>query len=128
MSEQPPEPSSEPTSTEVVAVARRPVNSGSFADITDATASVSRRGSQMAVTFDADLSDGQVAAVLARMGSTDDADQADRAATRALLAEVEALAVDQPDPVRDLLARVTRRCLGDPPPPLPVDPPTDPAS
>ncbi|GAB3776803.1 hypothetical protein FB382_004343 [Nocardioides ginsengisegetis] len=67
-------------STEVTASARRSVSSDMFADLTDAPVlSIRANGSNLTVTFDADLDQPTIDAITARMTSRDDADQAARA-------------------------------------------------
>lgn len=95
-------------------VVRPRLNYGSFADITDAPlVSISATG----LEFDGDLTLEQVAAICARMESTDDADQAARAALRA------AAAAD----ATNLAAMTCAYVLGDPMPAavLPEPPPDD---
>lgn len=68
--------------------AARPIGSGSFADLpgfADVAVTVAVVGGKVVVTFDADLTPEETAAVWDRMTSRDDADQAARATLRAAI-------------------------------------------
>lgn len=72
--------------TTVVANAARPIGSDSFRDLPgleDTAATVAVSAGKVVVTFDADLSPEQTAAVRDRMESRDDTDQQRRATLRA---------------------------------------------
>ena len=75
MSEQPPEV----VPTTVTARMRRPRSFAMFADITDAPIRFEDVPPLVRVTFEADLTEQQIADVRARMESVDDDDQAARA-------------------------------------------------
>lgn len=91
----------------VTAVARRPqIGYDTFTDLpVPAVVEIARcGGGQLAVVFDGDLDDTQVAAVKARMESVDDADQAARAA---LAGDRDALAsTPLPETLEDVIALV----------------------
>lgn len=76
--------------TSVVAVMRRSYTVGMFDDLTGGlvcTRTLDKATGITTLDFDGDLTNEQVDAVWARMESKDDADQAQRAALRALVVE-----------------------------------------
>lgn len=82
--------------TRVDGKVRRPISLNLYADITGPDVSLVRWGKDF-LEFDGVLSSEQVAAIWARMESTDDVDQAKRAALRA-----DRDALDVADPLRRL--------------------------
>lgn len=79
-------------STTVTAIQRRSFEYGMFADLTDsAHTRPQRAGNAVTITFEADLSPETVAAIVARLESTDDVDQAKRAELAALIPEASAI-------------------------------------
>gem|GEM_PF-5423120 len=68
--------------TTVSGIRRRTVGPDTFADLTSVPVAVGGI-TLTGITFDGDLTPGEVSAVWARMESRDDADQADRATLRA---------------------------------------------
>lgn len=84
---------------------RSQIGVDSFSDITDSPVlDIAPCAAGTAVTFDGDLDANQIAAIRARMESTDDADQAERASLRA---DRDAL------PAGDPLRRLYDYVLGD---------------
>jgi len=79
--------------TTITARMRRPRSFEMFSDITDAEIRFDAVGSLVSVTFDAELTEQQVADVRARMESADDDDQA----ARAVLAEHLSVLDGEPD-------------------------------
>lgn len=98
-------------STVVSSIAVRPINASSFDDLTcGVPALVEVDGSELRVTFDADLDPATVEAVRARMATRDDADQA----ARANLANLrDTAATGDLESVRTLTLALTAYLLGE---------------